>query len=182
MTSKLQKKITTTIPYVLISLFATNLGEAIRLSEGRDASEKTLSFFTSGLEQAFASIAPSFNPFDLLIGAAVGGLLRLAVYIKGKNAKHYRHGAEYGTARWGTPADIEPFKNPVLKQNVILTKTESLTMESRPAKPKYARNKNVLVVGGSGSGKTRFFIKPNLLQMHSSYVVTDPKGYFWIGQ
>ncbi len=176
MTSKLQKKITTTIPYVLISLFATNLGEAVRLSEGRDASEKTLSFFTSGLEQAFASIAPSFNPFDLLIGAAVGGLLRLAVYIKGKNAKHYRHGAEYGTARWGTPADIEPFKNPVLKQNVILTKTESLTMESRPAKPKYARNKNVLVVGGSGSGKTRYFIKPNLLQMHSSYVVTDPKG------
>ena len=176
MTRQTKKIIMGTVPYILIGLLATNIGEAVRLSEGRDASEKTLSFFTEGLTAAFQSIAPSFHPQDILIGALIAAALRLAVYLKSKNAKKFRHGIEYGSARWGTPEDIAPYINPDFKENVILTKTERLTMESRPSKPKYARNKNVLVIGGSGSGKTRFFIKPNLLQMHSSYVITDPKG------
>ena len=176
MTSKRKKLIMSILPYALVGLFATNIGEAMRFSEGKTVSDKFLSFFTDGLGKAFTDVMPSLHPFDLLIGALIGGGLRLIMYVRSKNAKKYRHGEEYGSARWGTPADIEPYKNPDFKNNVILTKTESLTMESRPANPKYARNKNVLVVGGSGSGKTRYFIKPNLLQMHSSYVVTDPKG------
>ena len=176
MTAKTKKRLFNIIPYVAIGLFSTNIGEAIRLSTGKNASEKMLSFFTEGLGVAFEDVMPSLVPFDLLIGALIGGAFRLIMYIRAKNAKKFRHGREYGSARWGTPADIEPFKDPTFKNNVILTATESLTMESRPKAPKYARNKNVLCVGGSGSGKTRFFIKPNLLQMHSSYVVTDPKG------
>ena len=176
MTAKTKKRLLNIIPYVAIGLFSTNIGEAIRLSTGKNASEKMLSFFTEGLGVAFEDVMPSLVPFDLLIGALIGGAFRLIMYIRAKNAKKFRHGREYGSARWGTPADIEPFKDPTFKNNVILTATESLTMESRPKAPKYARNKNVLCVGGSGSGKTRFFIKPNLLQMHSSYVVTDPKG------
>ena len=176
MTAKTKKKLLNIIPYVAIGLFSTNIGEAIRLSTGKNASEKMLSFLTEGLGVAFENVMPSLVPFDLLIGALIGGAFRLIMYIRAKNAKKFRHGREYGSARWGTPADIEPFKDPTFKNNVILTATESLTMESRPKAPKYARNKNVLCVGGSGSGKTRFFIKPNLLQMHSSYVVTDPKG------
>ncbi len=176
MTAKTKKRLLNIIPYVAIGLFSTNIGEAIRLSTGKNASEKMLSFFTEGLGVAFENVMPSLVPFDLLIGALIGGAFRLIMYIRAKNAKKFRHGREYGSARWGTQADIEPFKDPTFKNNVILTATESLTMESRPKAPKYARNKNVLCVGGSGSGKTRFFIKPNLLQMHSSYVVTDPKG------
>ena len=179
MTSKTKKILIKTVPYGLVGLLATNIGEAMRLSVGENASEKMLSFFTDGLGAAFTNIAPSFHPFDLFIGAAVGGILWLGVYLKGKNAKKYRHGEEYGSARWGGEKDIEPYVDPEFANNVILTKTERLTMESRPKEPKYARNKNVLVVGGSGSGKTRFFIKPNLLQMHSSYVVTDPKGHIF---
>ncbi len=154
----------------------------MRLSTGKTVSDHFLSFFTEGLGIAFTNVMPSFHPYDLLIGALIGGGFRLIMYIRSKNAKKFRHGEEYGSARWGTERDIEPYKDPDFKNNVILTKTESLTMESRPVNPKYARNKNVLVVGGSGSGKTRYFVKPNLLQMHSSYVVTDPKGYLWIGQ
>ena len=176
MTAKTKKRLINIIPYVAIGLFSTNIGEAIRLSTGKNASEKMLSFFTEGLGVAFEDVMPSLVPFDLLIGALIGGAFRLIMYIRAKNAKKFRHGREYGSARWGTQADIEPFKDPTFKNNVILTATESLTMESRPKAPKYARNKNVLCVGGSGSGKTRFFIKPNLLQMHSSYVVTNPKG------
>lgn len=176
MTAKTKKRLLNIIPYVAIGLFSTNIGEAIRLSTGKNASEKMLSFFTEGLGVAFENVMPSLVPFDILIGALIGGAFRLIMYIRAKNAKKFRHGREYGSARWGTPADIEPFKDPTFKNNVILTATELLTMESRPKPPKYARNKNVLCVGGSGSGKTRFFIKPNLLQMHSSYVVTDPKG------
>ena len=176
MTRNIKKILIKTVPYVLVGLIATNIGEAMRLSTGKDASEKMLSFFTDGLGAAFTNMMPSFYPFDLFMGIVIGGLLWLIVYLKGKNAKKYRHGEEYGSARWGGEKDIEPYVDPEFANNVILTKTERLTMESRPKEPKYARNKNVLVVGGSGSGKTRFFIKPNLLQMHSSYVVTDPKG------
>ena len=182
MTKNYKKIIINTVPYIAIGLFATNLGEAIRASPGKNASERMMSFFTEGLGVGFASMMPSFHPFDLLIGAIIGGGLRLAMYMKSKNAKKYRHGVEYGSARWGTAKDIEPYMDPVFSNNVILTKTERLTMESRPKNPKYARNKNVLVVGGSGSGKTRYFIKPNLLQMRGSYVVTDPNGYLFIGQ
>lgn len=163
------------LPYVLIGLFATNLGEAWRLATGTNASEKLLSLMST-IPVALSTPLPSLHPFDLLIGLLCGAGLRLAVYLKGKNAKKYRHGEEYGSARWGTAKDIEPFVDPVFANNVILTQTERLTMSSRPKNPKNARNKNVLVVGGSGSGKTRYFIKPNLLQMHSSYVVTDPKA------
>lgn len=177
MTPKTKKTVMNIIPYAVIGLFATNIGEAMRFSPGKNASEKVLSFFTEGLGTAFEDVMPSLHPFDLLIGALIGGFLKLLMYIRAKNAKKFRHGREYGSARWGNAYDIAPFKNPEFKNNVILTATESLTMESRPADPKCARNKNVLCVGGSGSGKTRFFIKPNLLQMHSSYVVTDPKGY-----
>ena len=163
------------LPYILLGLFATNLGEAWRLATGADASAKMLSFFST-LPVALASWWPSLHPLDLLVGLCCGAGLRLAVYLKGKNAKKYRHNVEYGSARWGTHEDIAPYIDPVFQNNVILTQTERLTMSSRPKNPKYARNKNVLVIGGSGSGKTRFWLKPNLMQMHSSYVVTDPKG------
>ena len=171
----LKKRLIPWLPYGLIGLFATNLGEAWRLAAGTDASQKLLGLVAS-IPLAFATPLPSFHPFDLLVGLCSAGLLRLAVYLKSKNAKKYRKGVEYGSARWGTPADIAPYVDPVFQQNVILTQTERLTMSSRPKEPKYARNKNVLVIGGSGSGKTRFFVKPNLMQLHSSYVITDPKG------
>lgn len=171
----IKKLVLSNLPYVLLGFFATNFGEAWRMAEGTNASEKLLSLF-SVLPAALKSFWPSLHHFDLLIGVLFGAGLRLAVYIKGKNAKKYRHGIEYGSARWGTHEDIAPYIDPVFQNNVILTKTESLTMNSRPKDPKTARNKNVLVIGGSGSGKTRFWLKPNLMQMHSSYVVTDPKG------
>ena len=163
------------MPYILMGLFATNFGDGWRMAVGADASAKMLSFFST-LPVALASWWPSLHPLDLLVGLCCGAGLRLAVYLKSKNAKKYRHGMEYGSARWGTHEDIAPYIDPVFQNNVILTKTESLTMNSRPKDPKTARNKNVLVIGGSGSGKTRFWLKPNLMQMHSSYVVTDPKG------
>ena len=163
------------LPYVILGMIATNLGEAWRLAEGVNSSEKLLSVMTTfGI--AFENPLPSFHPFDLLIGLCCGGGVRLAVYLKGKNAKKYRHNLEYGSARWGTAKDIEPFMAPKFEDNVILTRTERLMMSNRPKEPKNARNKNVLIIGGSGSGKTRFWLKPNLLQMHSSYVITDPKG------
>ena len=174
-TKKLKKIIIKTLPYALMGLVCTNLGEAWRLAEGADASKKLLSFFST-LGTAFSNPLPSFHPVDLLVGAICGGVLYLAVYIRHKNAKHFKHNQEYGSARWGTHADIEPFMDPKFENNVILTATERLTMSNRPKNPATARNKNVLIVGGSGSGKTRFWLKPNLLQMHSSYVVTDPKG------
>ena len=174
-TKKLKKIIIKALPYVLMGLVCTNLGEAWRLAEGADASKKLLSFFST-LGTAFSNPLPSFHPVDLLVGAICGGALYLAVYIRHKNAKHFKHNQEYGSARWGTHADIEPFMDPKFENNVILTATERLTMSNRPKNPANARNKNVLIVGGSGSGKTRFWLKPNLLQMHSSYVVTDPKG------
>lgn len=163
------------LPYVILGLIATNLGEAWRLAEGINSSEKLLSLMTT-FGVAFENPLPSFHPFDLLIGLCCGGGIRLAVYLKGKNAKKYRHNLEYGSARWGTAKDIEPFMAPKFEDNIILTRTERLMMSNRPKEPKNARNKNVLIIGGSGSGKTRFWLKPNLLQMHSSYVVTDPKG------
>ena len=170
-----KKLVLLNLPYILLGLFATNLGEAWRLAAGADASAKMLSFFST-LPVALGSWWPSLHPLDLAVGLCCGAALRLAVYLKGKNAKKYRHNMEYGSARWGTHDDIAPYMDPVFQNNVILTQTESLTMSSRPKNPKYARNKNVLVIGGSGSGKTRFWLKPNLMQMHSSYVVTDPKG------
>lgn len=171
----IKKLLLLNLPYILMGLFATNFGEAWRMAVGADASAKMLSFFST-LPVALASWWPSLHPLDLLVGLCCGAGLRLAVYLKSKNAKKYRHGMEYGSARWGTHEDIAPYIDPVFQNNVILTKTESLTMNSRPKDPKTARNKNVLVIGGSGSGKTRFWLKPNLMQMHSSYVVTDPKG------
>lgn len=175
MDKKTKRFLLLNVPYFLVGLYATHLGEAWRLAQGADSSAKMLSF-VQVLPTALSSLLPSFHPFDLLIGAACGAGLRLAVYLRGKNAKKYRHGREYGSARWGTVKDIEPFMDADFKNNVILTQTERLTMSSRPKNPANARNKNVLIVGGSGSGKTRFWLKPNLLQMHSSYVVTDPKG------
>lgn len=172
---KMKKLLILNLPYFLVGLFATNLGEAWRLAEGADSSAKILSFFHA-LPIALNNPFPSFHPLDLLIGILCGAGLRLAVYLKGKNAKKYRHNVEYGSARWGTAKDIEPFIAPKFEDNVILTKTERLMMSNRPKNPAKARNKNVLIIGGSGSGKTRFWLKPNLLQMHSSYVVTDPKG------
>ena len=175
MTKKQKRLILLNIPYVLMGLFATNLGEAWRISQTIDAVNEV-----GALAQAFPialqNFLPSLHPFDLMVGIAFGIGMKVVVYVRGKNAKKYRHGAEYGTARWGTAQDIEPYMAPNFKDNIILTQTERLMMNSRPKKPKYARNKNVLVTGGSGSGKTRFFLLPNLLQMHSSYVVTDPKG------
>lgn len=177
MNSKLKKKLILNVPYAALGLFATNIGEAWRLAAGVNANEKLQSLIMDGcFGQAFTNPLPSIHPVDLCVGAAVAGGLRLLVYLKGKNAKKYRHNEEYGSARWGTHADIEPFIDPEFKNNVILSQSERLTMSSRPKIPKYARNKNLLIVGGSGSGKTRFVLKPNLLQMHSSYVVTDPKG------
>lgn len=170
-----KKLILPNIPYVFIGLLATKLGQAARLSPGVDFSSKAMNIM-QGISMAFENIMPSFHPIDLLVGIAVGVIIRLVVYFKGKNAKKYRKNIEYGSARWGTREDIAPFMDPVFENNVILTQTESLMMSNRPKEAKNARNKNVLVIGGSGSGKTRFFLKPNLMQMHSSYVVTDPKG------
>ena len=174
-TKKLTKLLALYLPYILLGLVATNFGEAWRLAEGKELGDKIMSMMGT-IPVAFANPLPSLHPLDLLVGLCCGAGLRLAVYLRGKNAKKYRHGMEYGSARWGTAKDIEPFMAPKFADNIILTKTERLMMSNRPADPKNARNKNVLVVGGSGSGKTRFWLKPNLLQCHSSYVVTDPKG------
>ena len=174
-TKKLTKLLALYLPYILLGLVATNFGEAWRLAEGKELGDKIMSMMGT-VPLAFANPLPSLHPLDLLVGLCCGAGLRLAVYLRGKNAKKYRHGMEYGSARWGTPKDIEPFMAPKFADNIILTKTERLMMSNRPPDPKNARNKNVLVVGGSGSGKTRFWLKPNLLQCHSSYVVTDPKG------
>ena len=174
-TKKLTKLLALYLPYILLGLVATNFGEAWRLAEGKELGDKIMSMMGT-VPLAFASPLPSLHPLDILVGLCCGAGLRLAVYLRGKNAKKYRHGMEYGSARWGTPKDIEPFMAPKFSDNIILTKTERLMMSNRPPDPKNARNKNVLVVGGSGSGKTRFWLKPNLLQCHSSYVVTDPKG------
>ena len=174
-TKKLTKLLALYLPYILLGLVATNIGEAWRLAEGKELGDKIMSMMST-VPLAFANPLPSLHPLDLLVGLCCGAGLRLAVYLRGKNAKKYRHGMEYGSARWGTPKDIEPFMAPKFADNIILTKTERLMMSNRPPDPKNARNKNVLVVGGSGSGKTRFWLKPNLLQCHSSYVVTDPKG------
>ena len=171
----IKKLLILNIPYILLGLFATNLGEAWRLAEGADMSAKLLGFFDTFMV-ALSNPLPSFHPLDLVVGIIFGAGLRLAVYMKGKNAKKYRHNEEYGSARWGTAKDIEPFMDQKFEDNIILTKTERLMMSNRPKNPANARNKNVLIIGGSGSGKTRFWLKPNLLQMHSSYVVTDPKG------
>ena len=174
-TKKLTKLLALYLPYILLGLVATNFGEAWRLAEGKELGDKIMSM-TGTVPVAFANPLPSLHPLDILVGLCCGAGLRLAVYLRGKNAKKYRHGMEYGSARWGTAKDIEPFMAPKFADNIILTKTERLMMSNRPPDPKNARNKNVLVVGGSGSGKTRFWLKPNLLQCHSSYVVTDPKG------
>ena len=174
-TKKLTKLLALYLPYILLGLVTTNFGEAWRLAEGKELGDKILSMMGT-IPVAFANPLPSLHPLDFLVGLCCGAGLRLAVYLRGKNAKKYRHGMEYGSARWGTPKDIEPFMAPKFADNIILTKTERLMMSNRPPDPKNARNKNVLVVGGSGSGKTRFWLKPNLLQCHSSYVVTDPKG------
>ena len=174
-TKKLTKLLALYLPYILLGLVATNFGEAWRLAEGKELGDKIMSMMGT-IPMAFANPLPSLHPLDILVGLCCGAGLRLAVYLRGKNAKKYRHGMEYGSARWGTPKDIEPFMAPKFEDNIILTKTERLMMSNRPPDPKNARNKNVLVVGGSGSGKTRFWLKPNLLQCHSSYVVTDPKG------
>ena len=175
MTGKLKKVLLPNLPYLLFAWLFDKLCQAVRLSPGADASEKLLRI-AQGFTEAFASLWLSLHPLDLLLGVAGAALVRLAVYLKAKNAKKYRRGVEYGSARWGRPEDIAPYIDPVPDWNIPLTRTESLTMTSRPKDPKTARNKNILVIGGSGSGKTRFFVKPSLLQMHSSYVVTDPKG------
>ena len=174
-TKKLTKLLALYLPYILLGLVATNFGEAWRLAEGKELGDKIMAMMGT-FPMAFANPLPSLHPLDILVGLCCGAGLRLAVYLRGKNAKKYRHGMEYGSARWGTAKDIEPFMAPKFADNIILTKTERLMMSNRPPDPKNARNKNVLVVGGSGSGKTRFWLKPNLLQCHSSYVVTDPKG------
>ncbi|HRN13746.1 MAG TPA: type IV secretory system conjugative DNA transfer family protein [Clostridia bacterium] len=180
MNQKTKKLLILNIPYMVIGLICTNVGKAWRIADGAEIGEKILGFL-SALGMAFSNPVPSLHPFDLCIGIAVGGIFRLIVYVRSKNAKKYRHNEEYGSARWGTSKDIEPFADPVFENNVILTRTESLTMNNRPADPKTARNKNVLIIGGSGSGKTRFWLKPNLLQCTSktyptSFVITDPKG------
>ena len=175
MKPEIKKLLILNLPYLLFVYLFDKVGAAVRLSPGMDASQKIL-HLGEGFTAAFASAAPSFHPADLLIGIAGAVIIRLAVYLKGKNAKKYRKGIEYGSARWGTAEDIKPYIDPVFENNIPLTQTERLTMNSRPKQPKYARNKNILVIGGSGSGKTRFFVKPSLMQMHSSYVVTDPKG------
>ena len=174
-TKKLTKLLALYLPYILLGLVATNFGEAWRLAEGKELGERIMSMMGT-VPLAFANPLPSLHPLDILVGLCCGAGLRLAVYLRSKNAKKYRHGMEYGSARWGNAKDIEPFMAPKFSDNIILTKTERLMMSNRPPDPKNARNKNVLVVGGSGSGKTRFWLKPNLLQCHSSYVVTDPKG------
>ena len=175
MKPEIKKLLILNLPYLLFVWLFDKVGAAVRLSLGADASAKLL-HLADGFNAAFSSIAPSFHPVDLLIGIAGAVIVRLIIYVKGKNAKKYRKGMEYGSARWGTAEDIKPYTDPVFENNIPLTQTERLTMNSRPKQPKYARNKNILVIGGSGSGKTRFFVKPSLMQMHSSYVVTDPKG------
>lgn len=170
-----KKIILPNLPYVFIALYGTKIGQAVRLAPGNDFSAKALNIM-EGFSAAFQSTLPSFHPVDLLVGICIAAVMRLAVYVKSKNAKKFRKNMEYGTARWGTQEDIKPYEDPVFKNNVILTATERLTMNNRPKDPKTARNKNVLVVGGSGSGKTRFWLKPNLIQCYCSYVVTDPKG------
>lgn len=172
----IKKIVLPNLPYAFIALIATKLGQAWRLAEGADASAKVLGFLTQGLGEAFSSPLPSFHPVDLLVGVVIAGIIRLVVYVKGKNAKKFRKNMEYGSARWGTAEDIAPYADPKFENNVILTQTERLMMSNRPKAPKTARNKNVMIIGGSGSGKTRFWLKPNLMQCHSSYVVTDPKG------
>ena len=175
MKPEIKKLLILNLPYLLFVWLFDKVGAAVRLSPGADASAKLL-HLGDGFTAAFSSIAPSFHPADLLIGIAGAVIVRLIIYAKGKNAKKYRKGIEYGSARWGNAEDIKPYTDPVFENNIPLTQTERLTMNSRPKQPKYARNKNILVIGGSGSGKTRFFVKPSLMQMHSSYVVTDPKG------
>ncbi|MGM9550218.1 MAG: type IV secretory system conjugative DNA transfer family protein, partial [Faecousia sp.] len=175
-----KKALLPNIPYAAIALFATKLGQAVRLAPGSDFAGKFLHFI-EGLSTAFATALPSFHPVDLCVGIVIAAAMRLGVYVKGKNAKKFRKNMEYGSARWGTAEDIRPYVDPVFENNIILTQTESLTMNNRPADPKTARNKNVLIIGGSGSGKTRFWLKPNLMQCTSkkypvSFVVTDPKG------
>ena len=170
-----KKIILPNLPYAFIALYGTKIGQAVRLAPGNDFSAKALNIM-EGFSAAFQSTLPSFHPVDLLVGICIAAVMRLAVYVKSKNAKKFRKNMEYGTARWGTQEDIKPYEDPVFKNNVILTATERLTMNNRPKDPKTARNKNVLVVGGSGSGKTRFWLKPNLIQCYCSYVVTDPKG------
>ena len=172
----IKKIVLPNLPYAFIALIATKLGQAWRLAEGANVSAKLLGFLTKGLGEAFSSLLPSFHPADLLVGVVIAGIIRLVVYVKGKNAKKFRKNMEYGSARWGTAEDIAPYADPKFENNVILTQTERLMMSNRPKDPKTARNKNVMIVGGSGSGKTRFWLKPNLMQCHSSYVVTDPKG------
>ena len=169
------KRVLLYVPYLIVALLGTKLGQAARLAPGVGFSQKA-THIIEGLQQAFQDLLPSFHAVDLLVGAACAGIVFLVVYVKGKNAKKFRKNQEYGSARWGTREDIAPFEDPVFRNNILLTKTERLTMSNRPKNPKYARNKNVLIVGGSGSGKTRFWLKPNLMQCHSSYVVTDPKG------
>ena len=172
----IKKIVLPNLPYAFIALIATKLGQAWRLAEDADASAKVLGFLTQGLGEAFSSPLPSFHPVDLLVGVLIAGIIRLVVYVKGKNANKFRKNMEYGSARWGTAEDIAPYADPKFENNVILTQTERLMMSNRPKDPKTARNKNVMIIGGSGSGKTRFWLKPNLMQCHSSYVVTDPKG------
>ena len=175
MKPEIKKLLILNAPYLLFVWLFDKVGAAVRLSPGADASAKLL-HLGDGFTAAFSSAAPSFHPADLALGIAGAVIVRLIIYVKGKNAKKYRKGMEYGSARWGTAEDIKPYTDPVFENNIPLTQTERLTMNSRPKQPKYARNKNILVIGGSGSGKTRFFVKPSLMQMHSSYVVTDPKG------
>ena len=172
----LKKYILPNLPYAFIGLYATKLGQAWRLAPGTELADKILGL-SEGFSLAFQSVLPSVYPTDLVIGILLAAALRAAVYVKGKNARKFRKNMEYGSARWGTSEDIRPFVDPTFQNNVILTQTERLTMNNRPKDPKTARNKNVLIVGGSGSGKTRFWLKPNLMQCHSSYVVTDPKVY-----
>lgn len=179
--SDLKKQVLLNLPYLMVGYFCNKSAWLWRVSAGTDASEKMISAM-NGMENMFQNPIPSFYPRDILIGIAGGAALRMVVYYKAKNAKKFRQGAEYGSARWGTAKDIEPYVDPVFENNLLLTQTERLMMSGRPKQPKYARNKNVLVIGGSGSGKTRFYLKPNLMQMHSSYVITDPKGYNNIGQ
>ena len=175
MNKHMKKLLILNIPYVFIGLFVTKISQAWRYTSGVDLGTKILNF-DMGFARAFENYLPSFHPQDLLVGLVCAGLLRLFVYVRSKNAKKFRHGREYGSARWGNQKDIAPFTDPTFQNNVILTQTESLTMNNRPKDPKTARNKNVLIIGGSGSGKTRFWLKPNLMQCHSSVVVTDPKG------
>ena len=172
---RLKKRLLSILPYAILALVFTKAGQALRLSPGAGLGEKLL-HLAEGFSAAFASRLPSFHPADLTAGILLAVLLRTAVLVRGRNRKRFRKNEEYGSARWGTPEDIAPFVDPVFRNNVILTGSEFLTMESRAKNPAYSRNKNVLVIGGSGSGKTRFFVKPNLMQMHSSYVITDPKG------